>query len=334
MNILITGNLGYVGSELTTYLKKKDKNINIYGLDIGFFKKNITMNKKDKIKKQYICDIRNFKSKYIKNIDTVVHLAAISNDPIGNMFKKQTYDINVKATKKLIEYCSNFKVKNFIFASSCSVYGFTNRICGEKSQTKPLTAYAKSKVIVENYLQKNFKYNSTCLRFATACGGSKRLRIDLVLNDFVASAIKKKKIILNSTGEAFRPLIDVHDMCKAILWSIKERNLIKKRFLCLNVGNSKNNFKIIDLAKKVRRKFKNMKIITNNKNKDNRSYKASFSKYENLAKNYPINYSVNKSIISLNKILKKYPKKKYNTLVRLNYLKNLIKQNIISKNLK
>lgn len=334
MNVLITGNLGYVGSELTSYLKNNEKKINIYGLDIGYFKKNKTSKKKDEIKKQYICDIRNLRSKYLKNIDTVIHLAAISNDPIGNTFQNQTYDINVKATKKLIDICLKLKIKNFIFASSCSVYGFTKKICTEKTKVNPLTAYAKSKVIIENYLKNSFKFNSTCLRFATACGGSRRLRIDLVLNDFVASAIKKKKIILNSTGDAYRPLIDVQDMCKSIHWSMGDRNLIKKKFICLNVGNSKNNFKIIDLAKKVKKKYRNMQIITNDKNKDNRSYKASFSQYQKLAKKYPINYSVNKSILVLNKILKNYPKSKYDTLIRLNYLKKLINQNIISKNLK
>ena len=203
-----------------------------------------------------------------------------------------------------------------------------------KNKNYPLTAYAKSKVIIENYLKNNFKFNSTCLRFATACGGSSRLRIDLVLNDFVASAIKKKKIILNSTGDAYRPLIDVKDIYKSIHWSMRDRKLIKKKFICLNVGNSKNNFKIIDLAKKSKKNIKNMQIITNDKNKDNRSYKASFSQYQKLAKKYPINYNVNKSILDLNKILKNFPKSKYDTLIRLNYLKKLINQNIISKNLK
>ena len=333
MNILITGNLGYVGTELTKILSQNEKKLNIYGLDVGYFKSNLLKKEKSIVKKQFMCDVRHFKKEYLKNIDTVIHLAAISNDPIGNSFKKQTFDINVKATKKIIDNCNQLKIKNFIFASSCSVYGFTSKICDENSKVNPLTPYAKSKVIIEKYLKKNYKYNSTCLRFATACGASNRLRLDLVLNDFVANAISKKKIVLNSTGNAYRPLIDVKDMSKSILWAIKKRSLIKKKFICINVGNNKNNFKIIDLAKMVNKKFKNSKIFTNSKNNDNRSYKVSFKLYNKIANGYQVNYKINDSINDLKKNLLKYPKNKYNLLIRLNFLKNLIKEKKISKNL-
>ena len=150
MNILITGNNGYIGPVLYKEIKKKIFNSKIYGLDTNYFRiKNFSDN-------QFNFDIRDFPKKILnREFQSIIHLASISNDPIGNRYEKQTNQINIKATKKLIDLAKKKGCKSFIFASSCSVYGKNGNITRhERCKTQPLTAYAKSKILIENYLKK------------------------------------------------------------------------------------------------------------------------------------------------------------------------------------
>ncbi len=328
--ILITGNQGYVGSRLSVYLKKKDKNLEIYGSDIGYFKKYLIKRNTEKknIFKQYNDDFSQLKKRDLLNIDCVIHLASISNDPIGNKFKKLTIQTNILKTKKFIKLCKKSKVKNFIFASSCSVYGNNKRICCENTKSNPLTIYAISKVLIENFLKKNSNKNflATSLRFATASGTSPRIRNDIVVNNLVMSAIMNREILLNSDGGSLRPLIDIDDMCKTFLWFIKNRGKINNAYFCVNVGSKKNNFKIINLAKIISRILNNIKIKKNIKNIDKRSYKVSFKKLSKLRPKLLLNKSINKSIKEVYNDLKKIKKNKISSYIRLNqleiYLKN------------
>jgi len=341
MKILITGNLGYVGPVVSNYLEKKIKKVKISGFDNGYFYKNILNKNKLKNVRQTIGDIRKIKSNYIKKFDTIIHLAAISNDPIGNNFKKVTNDINYKASVRLFKLAKNNSIKNFVFASSCSVYGkFGNKIKNEKDKTNPLTPYAKSKVIFENKIKQIGCGNTkvTFLRFSTACGMSAGLRLDLVLNDFVASALKKKIINIKSDGTPWRPLIDVEDMARAIHWSIIREEIKKSEPLIINVGHKNNNLKIIDIAKKVKKFFPTCVVSKNKKNnKDKRSYKVDFSLFKQLAPDHQPKITIEKSIKNLKKGLKKIKisnldlmYKKFN---RLENLQKLIRNKNLSKNL-
>jgi len=327
--ILITGSNGYIGIELVKRLLKLNKFF-IVGIDNNYFQSSIIKKvKNNKYLKFIKTDIRDLDYKYFKDIDVVVHLAAVSNDPIGNKFLFATRSINEKATKRTIQFAKKSGVKNFIFLSSCSVYGFSEKICNENSPTKPLTTYSKSKIfaekILKNLCKKEFKGIS--LRLATACGYSNNPRIDLVLNDFIYSGLVNKKIILNSTGNALRPLIDVKDIVSSIVWTIEHDAKIKKPFTVFNVGNDRNNFKIIDLAKKVSKILGGIEIITNKKNNDKRSYKANFSKFKNITKDKIVNTKLEETIFKLIKLVKTIikrnkPKKNY---VRLNVLEKKIK---------
>ena len=164
-----------------------------------------------------------------------------------------------------------------------------NKVKKESDPLNPLTAYAKSKIETENKL-KNISsndFNVICLRFATACGYSDRLRLDLVLNDFVASAFFNKEIKLLSNGQSWRPLIDVNDMALAIEWAITESNTVKNNFLSLNIGCEDWNFQIIELAKLVSRVLGDIPLKYSDKVfEDPRSYKVDFSLFKKLAPNF------------------------------------------------
>lgn len=273
---LITGNLGYIGVELTKKLKKNP--CIVIGVDNNYFSK--TLNKqnefspKQNVDIQYNCDIRDINFKQLNKVDCVIHLSAVSNDPIGNYFQKPTKEINFNASKRLFNWCLKNRVKNFVFASSCSIYGSSgDSIKNENDKLEPLTDYAKSKEKFEQFIfLRKSKINISILRFSTACGLSENLRLDLVLNDFVTNGFFKKKIILNSLGNSYRPLIDVEDMCELMIWASN-----RKKSEIFNVGRNDNNILIKDLATKVSKKIKNCEVIIRPTSKnDKRSYKVSF----------------------------------------------------------
>jgi nucleoside-diphosphate-sugar epimerase len=236
---------------------------------------------------QYFADIRQFPEKVLRDVDAIVHLAGISNDPIGNRFEEVTLDINHRASIELAKKAKRAGVKSFIFASSCSMYGAAEdspRI--ERSPLNPLTAYAKSKVFTERDLEPlaSERFKVTCLRFSTACGWSDRLRLDLVLNDFVAGAVASKRITILSDGTPWRPLINVKDMARAIDWAITRDALNGGDFLAVNVGSDEWNYQVKDLAQAVAKVIPDVNIsINKNAQPDKRSYRVSFDLFKKLA---------------------------------------------------
>lgn len=299
--ILIIGNKGYIGPILARQLS----NYYLIGLDNNYFSNCSTdlIHDSDRLFQQQINkDVRNIEEKDLYDIDHVVYLAAISNDPMGNMFKNPTFEINSLILEKIAKYCSKQEVKSFTFASSCSVYGASdvNEICDENSKLNPVSNYAVSKINGENILKKysdNFKI--TCLRFATACGFSPRLRLDLVLNDFCYNAITNKLIKILSNGKPWRPLIHVSDMARAINWSIERTN--GSQFLAINVGSNSWNFQISKLAEEVSGQLNDVEVqINHNAEPDKRSYRVDFTKYENLVLNdYKIKISLSEAVNDL-----------------------------------
>lgn len=331
MNILITGNNGYIGPILYRELKKKS--FFVHGLDTNYY------TNKNYSDYQHNVDIRSAKKIIFKNIDVVIHLASLSNDPLGKQFNTPTEQINVKASKKIIDFAKSSGCKIFLFASSCSVYGKNEKNDrNEKDKTNPLTAYAKSKVLIEKYLKKKSSKNfrSICMRFATACGASPNLRLDLVLNDFISSAVTHNKIILNSSGNAWRPLIDVKDMSRAIIYFMENFEKMKNYNEVFNVGVNLSNIKIIELAKKVKNKIKNTKIEIVNFEDDKRSYRVNFSKYQKLIKKKYSHLSLERSIENLIKNIKllKINKKNKINFNRLNVLQKLIVKKKLNANLR
>jgi nucleoside-diphosphate-sugar epimerase len=306
MRILITGNMGYVGPVLTRFLRTNLKDASLIGFDTGFFGHSLTgagMLPETLLDRQVFGDIREFPPELLDGIDAVVHLSAVSNDPMGNKFEAVTGDINQNATVRLARLAAARGVSNFVFASSCSMYGYAEG--GARKETdpaNPLTAYARSKIGCEKaFAALDLKdMTVTSLRFATACGMSDRLRLDLVLNDFVACAIASGEITVLSDGTPWRPLIDVEDMARAISWGIVRRPDNGGRFLAVNTGRDESNYRVRELAEAVARHVAGTRISINaNAPPDRRSYKVDFALFRALAPEYIPQVSLDESITSL-----------------------------------
>jgi nucleoside-diphosphate-sugar epimerase len=292
MNIFVTGNLGYVGVSLCKYLRKKYPTAFLAGFDLGYFQHCLTTpasSPEHILNVQFYGDVRDMNEDLLSGFDHIIHLAAISNDPIGNKFEAVTLDVNYEATIRLAELALNKRVKSFVFASSCSVYGAGGKESKtELSEVKPLTAYAQSKVLAEEGLRRlNPGMITTCLRFATACGMTDRLRLDLVLNDFVASALTSRQINILSDGTPWRPLINVNDMCRAFDWAMTRSSENGGSFLICNTGSNDWNFTVSELAERVRGHFQDVQVTINESAlPDKRSYRVNFDKFSCLAKQF------------------------------------------------
>jgi nucleoside-diphosphate-sugar epimerase len=288
--ILITGAMGYVGPRLIRHLRTRFPDSKLIGFDSGFFAHNLTGTERlpeSRLDAMHFGDIRAFPPELLDGIDAVVHLAAISNDPMGKTFEAVTESINEKASIALAKMAEERGVGHFVFASSCSIYGAAEGAPRRESDPlNPLTAYARSKVAMENALRETNSSNMTvtCLRFATACGMSDRLRLDLVLNDFVASALATGEITVLSDGTPWRPLIDVSDMARAIEWAICRSPEKGGRFLVVNAGSNAGNYQVRQLAEVVAAELPGTKVSINREAPpDKRSYQVDFSLFAELA---------------------------------------------------
>jgi nucleoside-diphosphate-sugar epimerase len=344
VKILITGNMGYIGPCLVSHLRTSFPNATLIGLDMGYFAtclSNSEILPECKTDIQYFGDVRKIRSSIIKDVDAIVHLSAISNDPMGKTFEAVTMDINHKAGVELAKTAKEMGVKAFVFASSCSMYGAAEDSARtEKSSLNPLTAYARSKVFTERDIEKiaDDGFKVTSLRFSTACGMSPRLRLDLVLNDFVAGAIASKQITILSDGTPWRPLINVKDMARAIEWAIDRDAANGGDFLAVNVGSNEWNYQVKDLAHAVKQVIPDIEISMNkNAAPDKRSYRVNFDYYKQLAPDYQPEYNLIKTIEELRDGLEAMgfndEKFRDSNFMRLNMLNQLRRKGLLNENL-
>jgi nucleoside-diphosphate-sugar epimerase len=303
MRILITGNMGYLGPVLTRFLRENLDDAELVGFDAGFFGASLTgagILPETLLDRQVFGDIRELPAELLDGVDAVVHLSAVSNDPIGAKFEAVTGDINQQATVRLAKLAAEREVRNFVFASSCSMYGYAEGAARKESDpTNPLTAYARSKIGSEMAFAEldPRAMTVTSLRFATACGMSDRLRLDLVLNDFVACAMTSGEITVLSDGTPWRPLIDVEDMARATRWAIERKPENGGRFLAVNAGRDESNYQVRELAEAVARQTPGTKVsINKNAPPDKRSYKVDFSLFKSLAPQHIPQVSLDESI--------------------------------------
>ena len=306
MKVLITGNMGYIGPVLIKHLRSTHTDIQIVGYDSGYFAHCLTNAShlpEIDLSAQHFGDIREIPADVFTDIDSVVHLAAISNDPMGNRFEAVTEAINFQASRRVAELARDNGVKRFVFASSCSMYGAAEE--GPRKEIdalNPLTAYARSKVAMEESLATMDLGGMvvTALRFATACGMSPRLRLDLVLNDFVACALTSGEITVLSDGSPWRPLIDVKDMSRAIDWAINRDTDNGGQLVRVNAGSDVWNYQVKDLALAVQSVIPGTTVsINKNAPPDKRSYRVDFELYRRLAPNHQPQVTLEQSIAEL-----------------------------------
>jgi nucleoside-diphosphate-sugar epimerase len=295
MKVLITGNMGYVGPGVVAHLRSVFPDATLVGYDMAYFANCLTnadFLPESKLDEQIFGDIRHVPESILEGVDAVVHLAAVSNDPMGNKFEEVTIDVNHKSSVDLAIKAKAAGVKSFIFASSCSVYGAGGEGAKtEDSELNPLTAYARSKIFTERDLKPlaDSTFTVTCLRFATACGMSNRLRLDLVLNDFVAGAVTSKQISILSDGTPWRPLINVKDMAIAIEWAIERPASNGGEFLAINTGSNVWNYQVKEIAEAVAQIIPGTQVSVNPEAPpDKRSYRVNFDLYAQLAPNHQV----------------------------------------------
>lgn len=343
MKIVILGNMGYVGPLVVEHLRMVYPTATLVGYDAGFFASSLTrvdFLPERLLDLQYFGDVRNVPDAVLENADIIVNLAAISNDPMGNRYEEITMEINHTACIRVAKRAKALGVKSFVFASSCSIYGTTHGEAKENSNVNPLTAYARSKVYSERDLRmlSDENFVVTCLRFATACGMSPRLRLDLVLNDFVASAQASGEINILSDGTPWRPLINVKDMALAIDWAIGREPMLGD-FLALNVGHEDWNYQVKQLAEAVAYAIPGVKVSTNAEAPvDKRSYRVNFDLFKILAPKHQPRYSLINTIKELNEGLEamnfKDMRFRESEWIRLNLLTNLQKKGLLNDELR
>jgi nucleoside-diphosphate-sugar epimerase len=344
MKILVTGNLGYVGPSVMARLRKTHPGATLIGYDIGYFGNCLTTLQylpECVMDMQVFGDVRKFPAELLDGVDAVIHLAGISNDPIGNMFEQVTLDINHRASVELARKARSRGVKAFVFASSCSMYGSADdRPRVETDRLNPLTAYAKSKVFTERDIEplSGPDFVVTCLRFSTACGMSDRLRLDLVLNDFVAGAVAEKRITILSDGTPWRPLINVKDMARAIDWAITREASNGGAFLAVNVGTDAWNYQVRELAGAVAKVIPDTRVsINEHAQPDKRSYRVNFELFKRLAPEHQPQVDLISAIHELKDGLESLSFRDANfrssKFMRLKVLTDFRQKNLLSENL-
>ena len=282
MKLLVTGVEGYIGCLLAPFLQAQGHEI--VGLDTGYYRDGWLFSDGKLVPgfpRTINRDIRNIQPEDVKGFDAVVHLAELSNDPLGENVPELTFQINHQASVRLAELAKTAGVKRFVYTSSCSVYGVANghEPMTELSPTNPQTAYAKCKTMVERDVTAlaSENFSPTFLRNATAYGASPRMRFDIVLNNLCGIAATTGKIVMTSDGTPWRPLVHVLDICQAIA-SVLEAPQDAVHNEIFNVGHDGDNYQIREIAQIVADVYPSCQLTFGQAGGDNRSYKVNFAK--------------------------------------------------------
>ena len=339
MKILVTGSQGYIGTFLSQFLC--DNGMQVSGTDIGYYKDCNLVPVDDLIKTKRI-DIRDIGINEVLGFDAIVHLAALSNDPVGELDEKLTFDINYKATINLAVLAKKAGANRFIFVSTQSIYGISNtedELDEYSSVKNPQTAYAKTKWLAEQELRtlEDDNFHVTYVRPATVFGWSPRLRTDIVFNNLLLNGLTYGKIEVHSDGTPWRPIVHISDLSKFIL-KVLEAPKEKIAGKIFNVGVLNGNYTVKQIAEAAQSCLPGNTTITYNTENliDSRSYKVSFKRAKN-----ELDFNAETNLISGgNELLNNISSIKANKEIlgkntnRLSQLKYLIESNILDKELR
>lgn len=306
MRVLLTGHKGYIGTVMAPMLKSEG--MEVTGLESDLYR-NCTYGEGPEKIKTIFMDIRDIKTSDLEGYDAVVHLAALSNDPLGDLNPSLTYDINQHASVRLAKCAKEAGVRRYLFSSSCSLYGAAGSDkMTEGAKFNPVTPYGESKVRVEQEVRQfaDENFSPVFLRNTTAYGVSPRLRFDIVLNNLVAWAYTTKKIFLKSDGSPWRPLVHIEDISRAFVVILKapKEKIHNQAF---NVGLNEENYQIKDLAEIVKSVVPDCSIeYAKDASPDKRSYQVDFSKLHNTFPKFKPKWNVTKGAKELYNTYKKY----------------------------
>jgi nucleoside-diphosphate-sugar epimerase len=278
MRILLTGHKGYIGTVMAPLIANAGHEV--VGLDSDLFEQ-CTFGEPPRDFPSIRKDLRDVEHSDLEGFDAVIHLAGLSNDPLGNLNPDLTYDINYHASVRLARLAKEAGVSRFLFSSSCSTYGAAgDKILDETADFNPVTPYGRSKVLVEQEVAKlaGSNFSPTFLRNATAYGVSPRLRFDLVLNNLTAWALTTGQVFIKSDGSPWRPIVHIEDISRAFL-AVLHAPVDVIHNQAFNVGRTEENYQIHDLAEIVRETVPGCTIeFASDAGPDKRCYRADFSR--------------------------------------------------------
>lgn len=339
MRILVTGHNGYVGTIMMPMLMEAGHEV--VGLDTNLYEGSTFGDDVERPFPEVNKDIRDVQPADLDGFDAVIHLAGLSNDPLGDLNPELTYDINYRASVRLAKMAKEGGIERFVFSSSCSNYGAgVSDWLDETSDFNPVTPYGRSKVMVEQEVSKmaDDNFSPTLLRSGTAYGVSPRLRFDLVLNNLTAWAFTTGLVYLKSDGTPWRPIVHIEDMSRAFLAVIEApRELVHNE--AFNVGRSEENYQIRQLAEIVAEVVPESRVeFAEGASADKRNYRVNCDKIVNTLPGYKPQWTARKGAEELYQAYKKVGLKleefegpRYR---RLKHIKSLMEANRLSDNLR
>ncbi|MEZ5728860.1 MAG: NAD-dependent epimerase/dehydratase family protein [Burkholderiaceae bacterium] len=302
MKLFVTGVEGYIGSLLAPLLIERGHEV--VGLDTGYYRDGWLYSEPSKMARFPTIldkDLRKITEADLEGCDAVLHLAELSNDPLGQNKPEVTHEINHRGSVNLAAKAKAMGIERFVYTSSCSVYGLgSGEFLSESDPVNPQTAYAECKVLVERDVGKMAAddFSPVFLRNATAYGASPRLRFDIVLNNLAGHAWTTKKIAMTSDGTPWRPLVHVLDICKAIVCAAEApRDAIHNQVF--NVGHSEDNYRVREIAEIVGEEFTGCEVTIGTSAGDNRSYRVNCDKIHTRLPGFSCDWNARKGAAQL-----------------------------------
>lgn len=330
MKILLTGTEGYIGARLAPILMARRHEV--VGLDTGFYKDGTlyidTIGMPQAPRTMYK-DLRQVSESDLQGFDAVIHLAELSNDPLGQNRPEITYEINHEGSVNIARVARAAGVRRFVYASSCSVYGAgSGEFLDENAAVNPQTAYAHCKVNVERDVRPmaTDDFSVVFLRNATAYGPSPRMRFDIVLNDLCALACTQGRIAMTSDGSPWRPIVHIEDICQAMICAVEApADAINSEVF--NVGANSENYRVREIAAIVADAFPGCEVSSGPPSADNRSYRVSFDKIAGQLPGFKARWTARNGALEMARLFKRidfskevYAWRSFTRLKQLQYL--------------